>query len=121
MLCTGLPGGGRPAAVNQLLEWDAELIDTRNEDGETPFIIAAFNGRVHVLKALYAKGGKRLLTQTNKDNWTALHWAASNGHSATVSQLLEWGKGDLLDIPDNDGKTPWDMQRIRGIMAEYKK
>mmetsp|Transcript_16807 Transcript_16807/g.40316 ORF Transcript_16807/g.40316 Transcript_16807/m.40316 type:complete len:177 (-) Transcript_16807:14-544(-) len=109
MLCTGLPGGGRPAAVNQLLEWDPKLIDARDKDGKTPFIMAVCNkGHVDVLKALYAKR-KDLLTQTSKDGETALHWAASEGESAAVSQLLEWGGGALLDIKNNDGKTPWDF------------
>ncbi|CEM38044.1 unnamed protein product [Vitrella brassicaformis CCMP3155] len=116
---------GHAAAVNKLLEWDPKLIDARDKDGKTPFIMAVCNkGHVDVLKALYAKR-KDLLTQTDKDGDTALHWAAHWDKSAAVSQLLEWGGGALLDIKNNRGKTPWDWgegrPEIRGIMKKYKR
>ncbi|CEM11960.1 unnamed protein product [Vitrella brassicaformis CCMP3155] len=120
---------GHVAAVNQLLEWNPELIDAADKFGKTPFFFAAGIGHVEVMEVLYAKGGEELLTQKDEDNRTALHWAvwgaARHGNSAAVSQLLEWGGGALVDIKDNEGKTPWDMAEeepeIIEIMAKYKR
>ncbi|CEM30734.1 unnamed protein product [Vitrella brassicaformis CCMP3155] len=120
---------GRLAAVKQLLEWDPKLVDARTKSGwwgpgATPFIYAAVNGHVEVLKVLYAKGGEDLLTQTDKFGRTALHKAVSYSRSAVVSLLLEWGGSALLDIKDKIGKTPWDeaasKPEIREIMVKYK-
>ncbi|CEM06999.1 unnamed protein product [Vitrella brassicaformis CCMP3155] len=117
---------GHVAAVNQLMAWDAKLLDARGgADGKTPFIMAVCNkGHVDVMKFLYAKR-KDLLTQTDNNGDTALHWAAFWGKSAAVSQLLEWGGGALLDIKGNYGKTPWDDAKdkpeIREIMQKYKR
>ncbi|CEM28322.1 unnamed protein product [Vitrella brassicaformis CCMP3155] len=92
-----------------LLKWDPKLLDARSKFGTTPFIFAASGGHVDVLRALYAKGGKGCLTQKDQHGMTALHVAADRGQSVAVSQLLEWGGGALLDIKNNDGKTPWDF------------
>mmetsp|Transcript_25702 Transcript_25702/g.63751 ORF Transcript_25702/g.63751 Transcript_25702/m.63751 type:complete len:150 (-) Transcript_25702:172-621(-) len=55
---------------------------------------------------------------------TVLHWAASQGDSAAVSALLEWGGAALLDIKNNKGERPWDKAvdkpEIREIMEKYK-
>ncbi|CEM22044.1 unnamed protein product [Vitrella brassicaformis CCMP3155] len=77
---------GHVAAVNKLLEWDPKLIDARTNKGGTPFMEAAFWGRVDVMEAMYAKR-KDLLTQTDDDGYTALHHAVLNDKSAAVSQL----------------------------------
>ncbi|CEM24782.1 unnamed protein product [Vitrella brassicaformis CCMP3155] len=115
----------RIAAVNQLLAWDPKLIDARGRGGKTPFMKAALYGHVDVMKVLYAKGGERLLTETNNNGFTPLHLAAGGVHSAAVSQLLEWGGGALLDIKGNDRETPWDWAKgrteIRKIMEKYKR
>ncbi|CEM11942.1 unnamed protein product [Vitrella brassicaformis CCMP3155] len=121
---------GHVAAVDQLLEWNPKLIDAADKYDNTPLMGAAFGGHVEVMEVLYAKGGEELLKQTNNDNWTALHWAvwgaARHGNSAAVSQLLKWYP-ELLDIEDNDGKTPWDLAEryneaeIGGIMANINK
>jgi len=89
---------GRVAVVNQLLEWDPKLLDAPNDDGWTPFMVAAQEGDVDVMEALYAKGGKKLLTETFNFGRTPLHCAVFNDQPAAVSQLLEWGGGALLDI-----------------------
>jgi len=86
---------------------------------------AALYGHVDVMKVLYAKGGERLLTETNNNGFTPLHLAAGGVHSAAVSQLLEWGGGALLDIKNNYGDTPWgeakNRPEIRKIMEKYKR
>ena len=36
--------------------------------------------------------------------WTALHWAAWNGHAAVVQQLIS--AGATVDAANNDGRGP---------------
>ncbi|CEL97844.1 unnamed protein product [Vitrella brassicaformis CCMP3155] len=125
---------GRVAVVNQLLEWDPKLLDAPNDDGWTPFMVAAQEGDVDVMEALYAKGGKKLLTETFNFGRTPLHCAVFNDQPAAVSQLLEWGGGALLDIVKRGGwcepyisATPWELahkygkQEIIDIMKPYKR
>ncbi|CEM34152.1 unnamed protein product, partial [Vitrella brassicaformis CCMP3155] len=110
----------RVAAVNQLLEWNPKSLDARNERGFTPFIKAAYDGNVDVMTVLHAKGGEKLLTQTDNDEDTALHWAAYYGRSAAVSQLLEWGGSALLDIRDKIDDTPFFMAAKGGNVDVLK-
>ncbi|CEL97843.1 unnamed protein product [Vitrella brassicaformis CCMP3155] len=115
---------GHLAAVNQLLEWDSKLLDAHSSRmGMTPFLTAVTHGKVDVMEAMYAKGGKKLLTQTDARRWTALHRAAYGRHSAAVTQLLEWGGGAFLDIKGRFGRTPWDYanKRDRKIMEKYRR
>uniref|UniRef100_A0A7S1JUP9 Uncharacterized protein n=1 Tax=Vitrella brassicaformis TaxID=1169539 RepID=A0A7S1JUP9_9ALVE len=119
---------GHVGAVDLLLKWSSPMLYAHNSRGDTPFICAAANGHLEVLKAMHAKGGNGLLSPKAVDGNTALHHAAINahhtGHSEIVDQLLEWAGAALLDIKNNLGKTAWDLAErkleIREIMAKHK-
>ena len=60
-----------------------------------------------------------------KDNsrWTALHWAAWNGHKEVVKLLVE--KGANVAVEDSDGKTAQHRaaasghKDVVGLLREY--
>mmetsp|Transcript_16339 Transcript_16339/g.46486 ORF Transcript_16339/g.46486 Transcript_16339/m.46486 type:complete len:116 (+) Transcript_16339:826-1173(+) len=80
------------AAVAQLLEWEPKLLDGRGNDGATPFHYAAYEGSVHALEAMFAKGGKYLLKQKTKpEGHTALHIAANKAWNGAAGSSWESG------------------------------
>ncbi|CEL96929.1 unnamed protein product [Vitrella brassicaformis CCMP3155] len=97
------------AAVNQLLDWGGpKLLSARGGARRfSPFMRAAENGHLDVLKSMYGKGGKGLLIQQDNAGQTALHVAVYKGEDAVVAQLLQWGGPSLLRIKDDSGETPW--------------
>ncbi|XP_044274415.1 kinase D-interacting substrate of 220 kDa isoform X4 [Varanus komodoensis] len=61
-------------------------VDERNENGQTPLMIAAEQGNLEIVQELIKKGANCNLEDS--DNWTALISAAKEGHVAIVSELL---------------------------------
>jgi ankyrin repeat protein len=74
--------------VKLLVEKGAEL-DSKDEDGQTPLLWAAFFGHEAVAKLLVEKGAE--LDSKNKDGLTPLFYAASRGREAVVKLLVEKG------------------------------
>ncbi|XP_053141734.1 kinase D-interacting substrate of 220 kDa isoform X3 [Hemicordylus capensis] len=61
-------------------------VDERNENGQTPLMLAAEQGNLEIVQELIKKGANCNLEDA--DNWTALISAAKEGHAAIVSELL---------------------------------
>ncbi|KAJ6654061.1 hypothetical protein lerEdw1_007487 [Lerista edwardsae] len=72
-------------AFKALLE-KCKDVDERNENGQTPLMLAAEQGNLEIVKELIKKGANCNLEDA--DNWTALISAAKEGHVAIVSELL---------------------------------
>ena len=49
-------------------------VNLANGNGETPLMLAAIKGRLDLVKLLIARGA-----YVNREGWTPLHYAASNG------------------------------------------
>ncbi|KAK6195116.1 hypothetical protein SNE40_000607 [Patella caerulea] len=77
-------------------------IDTVNEDGETPLIIAAKGCNYVLLKLLTENGAK--LNKTDKEGRTALHYASGHGTFDSINLLL--ANGAKIDVKDEEGRTP---------------
>ena len=80
-------GGGNSDWVKTLLEADPSLLESKDDDGETPFLVAAQNGKTEIISYLMKRGANR--RATDKFGWTALHWSAFYGHSYTTKLLLK--------------------------------
>ena len=98
---------GHTPCVNLLLAKteNRQLVDTINDDGDTPFILAAKHGQIETLITLYEY--IRFQTGINsigQKNMTALGWAVQNAHVNCVEYLLR-KKADTT-IVDENGKTP---------------
>ncbi|XP_028578322.1 kinase D-interacting substrate of 220 kDa isoform X3 [Podarcis muralis] len=72
-------------ALKALLE-KCKDVDERNENGQTPLMLAAEQGNLEIVQELIKKGANCNLEDA--DNWTALISAAKEGHAAIVSELL---------------------------------
>ena len=90
------------------------LVDTPSIDlerpnlaGETPVMMMAYNDMYDLLVYLVDKRD----VDINKPGWTALHYAATNGHERIASYLLD--KHAYIDALSPNGTTPL-MMAARG-------
>ncbi|XP_029451683.1 kinase D-interacting substrate of 220 kDa isoform X2 [Rhinatrema bivittatum] len=72
-------------ALKALLE-KCKDVDERNENGQTPLMLAAEQGNLEMVQELLSKGANCNLEDV--DNWTALISAAKEGHVDIVRELL---------------------------------
>uniref|UniRef100_A0A8C2TF76 Kinase D interacting substrate 220 n=1 Tax=Coturnix japonica TaxID=93934 RepID=A0A8C2TF76_COTJA len=79
---------GNVPALKALLE-KCRDVDERNENGQTPLMLAAEQGNLEIVQELLKKGANCNLEDA--DNWTALISAAKEGHTAIVAELLSYG------------------------------
>ncbi|XP_021246170.1 kinase D-interacting substrate of 220 kDa isoform X2 [Numida meleagris] len=79
---------GNVPALKALLE-KCRDVDERNENGQTPLMLAAEQGNLEIVQELLKKGANCNLEDA--DNWTALISAAKEGHEAVVAELLSYG------------------------------
>ncbi|MFZ5979194.1 MAG: ankyrin repeat domain-containing protein, partial [Candidatus Zixiibacteriota bacterium] len=88
--------------VKNLLAENPELLNLRNDLGLTPFNLAAFNGKLDIMKMLAGMG----VDVTIGDNEHSLptHNAAVGGHIPVLEYLLE--QGAAIDARDDFEMTP---------------
>jgi ankyrin repeat protein len=92
-----------PTAVNTLIHNGAR-INSKNNKGETPLHYAASQGSTNMVHVLI--GHKALINEQSNENnntdtvdfgsFSALHYAAYNGHKDTIIALLEYGANQTL-------------------------
>jgi ankyrin repeat protein len=97
------------------------LIDTPSIDlerpnlaGETPVMLAAFTGSEELVRYLVEKRQ----VEINKSGWSALHYAATNGHLKIAAYLLD--KNAYVD-PESPNRTTALMMAARGGHIEVVK
>jgi ankyrin repeat protein len=97
------------------------LIDTPSIDlerpnlaGETPVMLAAFTGSEELVRYLVEKRQ----VEINKPGWSALHYAATNGHLKIAAYLLD--KNAYVD-PESPNRTTALMMAARGGHIEVVK
>lgn len=76
--------------------------DLASVDGETALMMAALTNKMDVAKTLIDRGA-----EVNRPGWTALHYAATNGHIAMLRMLLE--QSAYIDAEAPNGNTPLMM------------
>ena len=78
-------------------------VTLRNPQGATPLLAAAKNGHTDICGLLLAHGSN--VNEVKPDTkHTALHYAAIEGHSASMEALLSWGAE--VNSKDHIGLTP---------------
>lgn len=81
-------------------------------DDDNALLLAAQDGDVEAVEALYNKGAK--INIKDDTGTTPLGWAAFNGHEDVVTFLLEHGA--LVNAADYKGFTPLDSAAERGFV-----
>ncbi|XP_019348240.1 kinase D-interacting substrate of 220 kDa isoform X2 [Alligator mississippiensis] len=106
---------GNVPALKALLE-KCKDVDERNENGQTPLMLAAEQGNLEIVQELLKKGANCNLEDS--DNWTALISASKEGHVDIVAELLNCNVN--LEHRDMGGWTAlmWASYKGRTEVAE---
>ncbi|XP_033945418.1 ankyrin repeat and SAM domain-containing protein 4B [Pseudochaenichthys georgianus] len=91
--------------LDLLKEATRKDLNSADEDGMTPTLLAAFHGHVDVLQLICSREGD----PNKSDIWgnTPLHHAAANGHMHILSFLVNFGVN--LFALDNESHTAMDV------------
>lgn len=93
--------------VDVLLESAATRVEVRNAKDESPLMLAALQGYLSLCEKLITRDA-----DVNKPGWTPLHYAATGGHLAVVSLLLDHHA--YIDAASPNGSTPLMMAAMYG-------
>ncbi|MGP3956496.1 ankyrin repeat domain-containing protein [Nonomuraea sp. 3N208] len=105
---------GETETVGKLLAGGADPNKpSAGEEEGLPLCAAAAWDRHEVASTLLTAGAD--VNGREIGGWTALLWAASNGHAATARVLIEAGAG--VDTANDDGDTPLSLAARRGALG----
>ncbi|MDR8415018.1 ankyrin repeat domain-containing protein [Nonomuraea sp. 3-1Str] len=105
---------GESETVSELLAGGADPNrPSEGEDEGLPLCAAAAWDRVEAAQTLLAAGAD--VNGREGGGWTALLWAAANGHADTAGLLLE--AGAEVDAANDDGDTPLTLAARRGALG----
>jgi uncharacterized protein len=99
--------------ASELLDWPATNVEARTLQDESPLMLAALKGLTELCQKLIARGA-----DVNKPGWAPLHYAATNGHLAVMSLLLD--EHAYIDTASPNGTTPLMMAAHYGTPAAVK-
>ena len=91
-------------------------INSKNNNGRTPLMVAAETGNVDMAKLLAVKEAE---PNSHHKGWTSLHRAAFYGNIEIVDFLIEMGLD--IDVKDDRGQTPihWPANYGRVQMVNH--
>ena len=96
-----------------LIKWHGTNVEVRTAKDESPLMLAALRGWTEICQQLIARGA-----DVNKPGWAPLHYAATNGHLAVMSLLLE--QHAYIDAASPNGTTPLMMAAHYGTASAAK-
>ena len=103
--------------VRALIKRPDVNLNVRNKDGNTPLHSAAWSGREQSARLLIDAGAD--INISDNQQWTALHLAASNGHSSIVGELIKAPHRNL-NVRNENGDTPLNVAADNGRAASAR-
>lgn len=100
-------------AAEALIAWPKSNVEVRTAQDESPLMMAALKGHLELARKLIARDA-----DVNKPGWAPLHYAATNGHLAIMSLLLEHHA--YIDAESPNGTTPLMMAAHYGSPESVK-
>lgn len=85
-------------------------VDTRDEEGDTPLLLAALNGQDDIVQLLIDNGSD--IDQINSNGDTPLSLAAFGGHSKIFKLFLD--KGSFINQGNQNGDTALSLAASKG-------
>ncbi|KQP14882.1 ankyrin repeat domain-containing protein [Pseudorhodoferax sp. Leaf267] len=102
-----------PRAFQVLVDWPKTEVESLNDAGESPLMMAALGGRLDWCRKLIARGAA-----VNKTGWAPLHYAATKGHLDVMRLLLE--EHAFIDAESPNRTTPLMMAARYGSLDAVK-
>ena len=96
-----------------LMAWPKVAAESRSAQDESPLMLAALHGLLPECQTLI-----RLGADVNKPGWAPLHYAATRGHLAVMSLLLD--EHAYIDAASPNGTTPLMMAAHYGSPSAVK-
>ncbi|MES1979387.1 MAG: ankyrin repeat domain-containing protein [Pseudomonadota bacterium] len=96
-----------PKVIKALLAAPNLDLNALNAKGESPLMLAVFNGDLDLASQMIKKGA-----DVNKTGWTPLHYAATKGHVPLIRLLIE--NHAYIDAESPNGSTPLMMASMYG-------
>ncbi|XP_048246402.1 ankyrin repeat domain-containing protein 50-like [Haliotis rufescens] len=103
--------GGHVEMVEHIMSQGIGDVNSQNQDGRTPLLLAAFGGHREVFDLLVRNGANASVV-CNKGN-TILHVACIGGHVEMVEHIMSQGIGDV-NSQNQDGRTPLMSAELQG-------
>lgn len=100
-------------AAQALIAWPKTNVEARTAQDESPLMMAALKGHLELVRQLIGRDA-----DVNKPGWTALHYAATNGHVAVMQLLLDHHA--YIDAESPNGTTPLMMAAQYGSPGAVK-
>ncbi|MEO8387595.1 ankyrin repeat domain-containing protein [Polaromonas sp.] len=102
-----------PNAAEALINWPKTEVNSLDGKGESALMLAALKNQQDLAEKLIKRGA-----DVNKTGWTPLHYAATGGHLAIISLLLE--NSAYIDAESPNGTTPLMMAAMYGTTAAVR-
>ena len=107
---------GGDTDIISLIHTHLPNIESKTGEGLTPLMLAAFCGKLHVVKWFLEKGAT--VTSVGSNRWNVLHFAAQGGDPDTIDLILT----HLPEIESKtaDGETPLIIAVLYGKLQGVK-
>ena len=96
-----------------LISWPKTKVEARTRQDESPLMLASLKGYTEICQQLIARGA-----DVNKPGWAPLHYAATHGHLAVMTLLLD--NHAYIDAASPNATTPLMMAAHYGTPAAVK-
>ncbi|XP_077592042.1 ankyrin repeat and SAM domain-containing protein 6 [Stigmatopora nigra] len=97
---------GNSQLVKEILEEDSNQVNSSNQEGASPLMIAAVSGQLEVVQLMVEKKAE-IDKQDGVHGWTALMQATYHGNKDVVKYLL--GQGADVNLRAKNGYTAFDL------------